>query len=71
MFFNVTISENFERFQYFNFDIDFWKTKTFFEKLEYSFLVGSTKIENASFPYKTAMSEANFKTNRIVSTKWT
>ena len=49
----------------------FWKTKTFFKKLEYRFLVESTKIENASFPYKTAMSEANVKTNRIVSTKWT
>ena len=29
----VTISENFERFQYFNFEKDFWKTKTFFKKL--------------------------------------
>ena len=34
----VTISENI-----------FWKTKTFFKKLEYCFLVKSTKIENASF----------------------
>ena len=42
-----------------------------FEKLEYHFLVGSTKIENASFPYKTAISEANVKTNRMVSIKWT
>ena len=49
----------------------FCKTKTFFEKLEYGFLVESTKIENAIFPYKTAISEANVKTNRIVSTKWT
>ena len=49
----------------------FWKTKTFFKKLEYRFLVESTKIENASFPYKTAISEANVKTNRMVSTKWT
>ena len=47
----------------------FWKTKTFFKKLEYSFSVESTKIENASFPYKTAISEANVKTNRMVSTK--
>ena len=39
--------------------------------MESSFLVESTKIENASFPYKTAMSEANVKTNRRVSTKWT
>ena len=49
----------------------FWKTKTFFKNLEYRFLVQSTKIEKASFPYKTAISEANVKTNRIVSTKWT
>ena len=48
----------------------FWKTKTFFKKLEYRFLVESTKIENASFPYKTAISEANVKTNRMVTTKW-
>ena len=49
----------------------FSKTKTFFKKLEYRFLVESTKIENASFPYKTAIPGANVKTNRMVSTKWT
>ena len=49
----------------------FWKTKSFFKKLEYRFLVESTKIENASFRYKTATSEAHVKTNRIVTTKWT
>ena len=49
----------------------FWKTKTFFKKLEYGFFVESTKIENASFSFRTAMSEANVKTNRMVSTKWT
>ena len=48
----------------------FWTTKTFFKKLEQYFLVESTKIENASFPYKTAISEANAKTNRIMTTKW-
>ena len=37
--------------------------KTFFKKLEYCFLVESTKIENASFPYKTPISKANAKTN--------
>ena len=47
----------------------FWKTKTFFKKLEYHFLVEYT--ENASFPYKAAMPEANLKTNRIVTTKCT
>ena len=46
----------------------FWKTKTFFKKLEYRFLVESTKIENTSFPYKTAISEANVKANRMVTT---
>ena len=44
----------------------FWKTKTFFKKLEYCFLVESTKIENASFPYKTTISEVNVKTNGMV-----
>ena len=49
----------------------FCKRKIFFKKLEYRFLGGSTKIENASFPYKTAISEANVKTNKMVTTKWT
>ena len=37
----------------------FWKTKTFFKKLEYRILVETTKIESTSFPFKTAPSEAN------------
>ena len=47
----------------------FWKTKTFFKKVKYCFLVESTKIENASFSCKTDISEANVKTNRMVSAK--
>ena len=43
--------------------------KTFFKKLEYSFSVKSTKIENAILLYKTALSEPNVKTNRKDSTK--
>ena len=43
--------------------------KTFFKKLEYSFLVESTKIENAIFLYIIALSEANVKTNGMGSTK--
>ena len=35
-----------------------WKTETFFPKLEYSYLVESAKIENATFPYKSALSKA-------------
>ena len=49
----------------------FWKTKTFFKKLAYRFLVEATKIENTPFPLKTALSEANVKTNRMGTTKWT
>ena len=49
----------------------FWKTKTFLKKLEYCFLAKITKIENASFLFKTTLLEANVKTNKMVSTKWT
>ena len=45
--------------------------KPFFKKLEQCFIVESIKIENVSFPYKTAMSEANVMANRMVSTKLT
>ena len=48
----------------------FWKRKPFFKELKHRFLVESTKIENASFSCRTALSEANVKTNRMVSTKW-
>ena len=46
----------------------FWKMQTVFKKLKYSSLVESTKIENITFPYKTALSESNAKTNRMGST---
>ena len=39
--------------------------------MEYRFIVETTKIENASFPFKTALSEANVKTNRMATAKWT
>ena len=45
--------------------------KTFSKKLDYRFVVESTKIEDVSFSYKTTISEANVKTNRMMSTKWT
>ena len=61
----MTICESFEHFQYFNFETYFLENENFF-----SFLVERTKIEKASFPYKTAISEANVKTNRVVTTKW-
>ena len=49
----------------------FWKSKTFLRKLEYCFLLESTTIENATFPYKTTLSKANIETNRMESKKWT
>ena len=51
----------------------FWKTKTFFKKLEYYFLVEMTEIENTSIqlPFKTALSEANVRANKMATTKWT
>ena len=67
----MTITENFKRSQYFNFETYFLENEIFFNKLVYRFLVESTKIENASFPYKTAISEVNVKTNKMVTTKWT
>ena len=67
----MKVTENLKRFQYFNFETDFLESEIFFKKLEYRFLVESTKIEKASFPYKTAVSQVNVKTNRMVSTKWT
>ena len=49
----------------------FWKMKNFFKKLEYRFLVKTNKIESTSFPFKTALSEANVKTNSMATIKWT
>ena len=49
----------------------FWKAKAFFRKMKHFFLVEGSKIENTSFPYKTETSEANVKTNKMVTTKWT
>ena len=60
---------NFLRFQYINFETNFLKKKTFFKTREYCYLVESTKIENATFSYKTALSEANVKKNRMGSSK--
>ena len=68
--FYIAISRNFERFQYFKFDTNFPKNENLFQKTGVSLLVESSSSENASFPYKAAISEANVKTKRMVSTKW-
>ena len=61
----MIITANFEHFQYFHFE----------KKLKRSFLIESTTNENATFPYKTALSEtalseANVKTNRVGQREW-
>ena len=45
--------------------------KNFSKKLECWILFEGTKIENTSFPFKTALSEADVKTNSMGTTKWT
>ena len=69
--FNLTITENFKRFQSFNFETNFLENENLFQKIGARFLTESTKIENALFPYKAALSEVNVETNRMESTKWT
>ena len=49
----------FGRFQYFNFETNFLENENLFHKTGVLFLVVSAKIKEASFPYKTAISEAN------------
>ena len=69
-FFYVTIGGNFKSFHTLTLKQIFWKKKSFFKKLVHRFLVVSTRIESASFPYKTAIPDTNVKTNRMVSAKW-
>ena len=70
--FYVTASGNLEFFQHFNFETDFLENGNLFQKNRGAFfLVESIKTEIGSFPYRIAISEANVKTNRKVSTKWT
>ena len=58
----MKICENFKRFQYFNYETNFLENGNLFQKTGAPFFSLSTKIEKASFPYKTAMSEVNVKT---------
>ena len=58
----MIITGNFECLYYFNFETIFLNNENFFEKLEYRLLVESTAVENATFPYKTALSKANVTT---------
>ena len=66
----MTTTGKYERFRYFDFETTFLKTENLFQK-HWSTVQKRTKIENASFLYNTALSEANVKTNKMGSTKWT
>ena len=65
----MTITHNFEHCQYFNFETDCLEHENFFQKTGIPVLVERTKNEKASFSCKTAISEADVKTNRMVTTK--
>ena len=69
--FYVTISGNYERFKYFNFETKFLENENLSQKLEYRFLVASINTEIESFQNKTAVSKANVKKNITVSAKCT
>ena len=74
MFLNMAITGNLERFQYFQNimkNVNFPENEILFIKVEYRFLVESTNIENATFPYQTALSEGNANANRMWSTRCT
>ena len=65
--FYLTTTENFKRFQYFDFETNFLENENLFKKAVFWKIW--SKIENALFPYKTAISVANVKTNKMVTTK--
>ena len=68
----MTITGNFECFQYFTFETNVLKNKSLiFKKLENSFVVENTMVESVTYPCKTTLSEANGKTNRMGSAKCT
>ena len=66
----MTITGDFERFQYSTSKQVFIKWKISFEKLEFFFLVERTTIENATFPCKTALPKTSFKTTRMGSANY-
>ena len=67
----MEITGNFERFQKFNFETNFLNNANSFQKTAVPFfLVESTNIENATFPYKNVLSEANVKKNRMERTTY-
>ena len=56
---HVFMWQRLEIFQYYDFETNVLKNENLFKKLEYRFLVERNKIENATFPWKTVLSEIN------------
>ena len=54
-----------------NFNSNFLENENLFQKTGVPSLVETTKIENTSYQFKTALSEANVKTNRMATKKST
>ena len=71
IYFYVTITGDLKHFLYFSLKQVFRKTNNCFKKLQYRFLVRITTTENAKFPFKIALLEANVKRKRMESIKWT
>ena len=66
----MTVFGNFEQFQYFNFEINFLKKPNFLKNWSTVFWLKVLWL-TTTLPYKTALSKANVKTNRIGSIKLT
>ena len=49
----------------------FLENEKLFQKTGVPFLVETAKIENTSFPFKTALSEVSVQTDRMATAKWT
>ena len=70
----VAITGSFEYFQYFNFKLSIPKKVTLLKKnkLDYCCYLKVLRLKTQrTFPLKIHQSKANFKINRIKSTKWT
>ena len=61
----MVINGNYKLFNTLTLKQIFWKTKNFFKKLDSRFVAEALKIESATFPYITALSEGNVKRNRM------
>ena len=67
----MRVSGEIEHFHYFNSETSFLKNENLFWKTGEQFLVESTVMKSATFPYKAALSKVHNKKNRMESTKWT